>query len=87
MTLQQAWAWIAALVPQARLVGDGALPIARVHTDTRTLQPGDTLLLTKIQTAIGSASGVKNYTLDLTADVPADIDELNVIGVITWPTL
>ena len=41
MTLQQAWAWIAALVPQARLVGDGALPLARVHTDTRTLQPGD----------------------------------------------
>lgn len=53
----------------------------------RTLQPGDTLLLSKIRTAIGSAAGVKNYTLDLAADVPADIDELNVIGVITWPTL
>lgn len=53
----------------------------------RTLQPGDTLLLSKIRTAIGTAAGVKNYTLDLAADVPADIDELNVIGVITWPTL
>lgn len=53
----------------------------------RTLQPGDTLLLTKVQTAIGTAPGVKNYTLDLAADVPAAPDELNVIGVITWPTL
>ena len=53
----------------------------------RTLQPGDTLLLSKIRTAIGTAAGVKNYILDLAADVPADIDELNVIGVITWPTL
>lgn len=53
----------------------------------RTLQPGDPLLVSKIRTAIGSAPGVKNYTLDLTADVPANIDELNVIGVITWPTL
>lgn len=53
----------------------------------RTLQPGDTLLLSKVRTAIGSAAGVKNYTLDLIADVTADIDELNVIGVVTWPTL
>jgi len=52
----------------------------------RTLQPGDALLVTKVRTAIGSAPGVKNYTLDLAADVPADPDELNVVGVITWPT-
>ena len=31
-------------------------------------------------------AGVKNYTLDLITDVTADIDELNVIGVVTWPT-
>ncbi|MCJ0761973.1 UDP-N-acetylmuramoyl-tripeptide--D-alanyl-D-alanine ligase [Variovorax terrae] len=37
MTLQQALAWI----PGGRLVGDGAVPVLRVHTDTRTLQPGD----------------------------------------------
>ena len=53
----------------------------------RTLQPGAPLLLTKIQTAIGSAPGVKDYSLDLAADVPAATDELNVIGVVTWPTL
>ncbi|WP_295855986.1 UDP-N-acetylmuramoyl-tripeptide--D-alanyl-D-alanine ligase [uncultured Xylophilus sp.] len=37
MTLEQAFAWTGGM----RLVGNGALPIARVHTDTRTLQPGD----------------------------------------------
>jgi UDP-N-acetylmuramoyl-tripeptide--D-alanyl-D-alanine ligase len=29
------------LVPGATLVGDGATPVARVHSDTRSLQPGD----------------------------------------------
>ena len=37
MTLGQALA----LLPEARLVGDPALAFTRVHTDTRTLQPGD----------------------------------------------
>ncbi|MGH8821758.1 MAG: UDP-N-acetylmuramoyl-tripeptide--D-alanyl-D-alanine ligase, partial [Rhodoferax sp.] len=37
MTLQQALAWI----PGGRLVGDGATPVQRVHSDTRTLQDGD----------------------------------------------
>ena len=41
MTLQQVFAWIQSREPRARLVGDGATPLARVHTDTRTLQPGD----------------------------------------------
>ena len=36
-TLQQAQPWI----PGAALKGEGATPVARVHTDTRTLQPGD----------------------------------------------
>ena len=37
MTLDQAFAWTGG----SRLIGNGALPIARVHTDTRSLQPGD----------------------------------------------
>ena len=37
MTLQQALQWI----PGGRLFGDGAVPITRVHTDTRSLQSGD----------------------------------------------
>lgn len=36
-TLSQVLPWIAG----AKLVGDGATSITRVHTDTRTLQPGD----------------------------------------------
>ena len=36
-SLQQALAWL----PGARLVGDGAVAVQRVHTDTRSLQPGD----------------------------------------------
>ena len=36
-TLDQAAAWI----PGARCTGSGATPVARVHTDTRTLQAGD----------------------------------------------
>jgi UDP-N-acetylmuramoyl-tripeptide--D-alanyl-D-alanine ligase len=35
-TLAQAAAWIG-----GRLVGDGSIALARVHSDTRTLQPGD----------------------------------------------
>ncbi len=37
MTLQQVADWL----PQSRLVGDGATPLLRVHTDSRTLQAGD----------------------------------------------
>ncbi|WP_042421339.1 UDP-N-acetylmuramoyl-tripeptide--D-alanyl-D-alanine ligase [Comamonas granuli] len=41
MDLQQALAWIQQREPRAHLVGDGAVAIGRVHTDTRSLQPGD----------------------------------------------
>ena len=37
MTLAQAQA----LIPGSQLVGDGGLALQRVHTDTRTLRPGD----------------------------------------------
>lgn len=47
MTLQQAWALLQPRIPSARLVGDGATPLARVHTDTRTLQPGDLFVALK----------------------------------------
>jgi UDP-N-acetylmuramoyl-tripeptide--D-alanyl-D-alanine ligase len=36
-TLAQALPWI----PAGRLAGDGGVTVQRVHTDTRTLQPGD----------------------------------------------
>ena len=41
MNLQQVFAWIESREPRARLVGDGVTPLARVHTDSRTLQAGD----------------------------------------------
>jgi UDP-N-acetylmuramoyl-tripeptide--D-alanyl-D-alanine ligase len=43
MTLAQAQAWI----PGARLIGDPATTIARVHTDTRTLAAGDLFVALK----------------------------------------
>lgn len=61
--------------------------VANLNGYQSTLEPGQTMLLSRIRTAIGSAAGVGNYTLDLSADVPAASNELNVIGVITWPTL
>jgi len=47
MTLAHAHALLRARVPQARLVGDGATPLARVHTDTRSLQAGDLFVALK----------------------------------------
>ena len=41
MMLQQALGFIQPRIPEARLVGDGATPLARVHSDTRTLAAGD----------------------------------------------
>ncbi len=43
MTLQQAQNWI----PGSRLVGDGSVVLQRVHTDTRTLAPGDLFVALK----------------------------------------
>jgi UDP-N-acetylmuramoyl-tripeptide--D-alanyl-D-alanine ligase len=42
-TLAQAAAWI----PGAKLVGDGTVTVERVHSDTRTLQPGDLFVAIK----------------------------------------
>ena len=49
MTLAQAFGWISARIAQAQLVGAdaGALPMVRVHTDTRTLAPGDLFVALK----------------------------------------
>ncbi|MDT8844805.1 baseplate J/gp47 family protein [Vibrio parahaemolyticus] len=52
----------------------------------RTLSPGSTLLLSSVRTAIGSTTGIADYTLDLDQDVPALENELHELGVITWGT-
>ena len=41
MTLAEAHAMLSATLPQARLVGDGRVAVARVHSDTRSLRAGD----------------------------------------------
>jgi UDP-N-acetylmuramoyl-tripeptide--D-alanyl-D-alanine ligase len=43
MSLQQALQWL----PAARLVGDGAVRFTRVHSDTRSLRPGDLFVALK----------------------------------------
>lgn len=43
MTLQQSLGWL----PSARLVGDGSVMPVRVHTDTRSLKPGDLFVALK----------------------------------------
>jgi UDP-N-acetylmuramoyl-tripeptide--D-alanyl-D-alanine ligase len=47
LTLQQAFDLVQPRIPAARLVGDGTTPLARVHTDTRTLQAGDLFVALK----------------------------------------
>ncbi len=47
MTLQQALDLVRQRIPSAQLVGDGATRVARVHTDTRTLQAGDLFVALK----------------------------------------
>ena len=47
MTLQKALELIQTHIPQAKLVGNGKLELARVHTDTRTLENGDLFVALK----------------------------------------
>ncbi len=47
MTVAQALGWIAPWQPQARMVGDGTQTVARVHTDSRSLQQGDLFVALK----------------------------------------
>ena len=47
MTLHQALGFIQQHIPQAMLVGDGAVPLLRVHSDSRSLQVGDLFVALK----------------------------------------
>ena len=47
LTLQQVFELLQPRIPSARLVGDPATPLARVHTDTRSLQGGDLFVALK----------------------------------------
>ena len=45
-------AQVQAMLPDAQLLGDGSTGFTRVHTDTRTLQPGD-LIMTGTPAGVG----------------------------------
>ncbi|MDO5288593.1 MAG: UDP-N-acetylmuramoyl-tripeptide--D-alanyl-D-alanine ligase [Pseudomonadota bacterium] len=47
LTLAQAAAWLSGAPWHAQQVGDGATVLARVHTDTRSVQPGDLFVALK----------------------------------------
>jgi UDP-N-acetylmuramoyl-tripeptide--D-alanyl-D-alanine ligase len=53
MTLAQAQA----LIPGSTLVGDGATAVGRVHSDTRTLQPGDLFVALRGEPVCGKGCG------------------------------
>nr|WP_240939599.1 UDP-N-acetylmuramoyl-tripeptide--D-alanyl-D-alanine ligase [Diaphorobacter sp. HDW4A] len=47
MNLADAFAFVSERVPSARLIGDGGVAFARVHSDTRTLAAGDLFVALK----------------------------------------
>ncbi|EEI6239511.1 baseplate J/gp47 family protein [Salmonella enterica subsp. enterica] len=59
---------------------------ANLHQLERTLSPGQKLQISSVRTAIGTATNITDYTLDLSADVTCGSEELITIGAITWPT-
>lgn len=52
----------------------------------REAEPGATLRISKIREAISSATGEEDYEIDLTANITSAVNELIVLGTITWPT-
>ena len=86
MTLQQALAWL----PGAKLVGGdtaGDLTIQRVHTDTRTIQPGDLFVALK-----GDRFDANDFLLDAKAKGAVAAlchsqDQLTQAGLLDFPGL
>lgn len=62
MSLQQVHDWLKPSIPQASLVGDGTLPVQRVHTDTRTVHGGDLFVALK-----GERFDANNFLADARA--------------------
>ncbi|KFB91021.1 gp47 family phage protein [Trabulsiella guamensis ATCC 49490] len=79
------------LNPQISLTPDTPATRASVQAKLialqKTISPGQTMLITALRTAIGTASGVTDYTLNLTDDIPAEQNELITVGEIEWLTV
>lgn len=52
----------------------------------KTLSPGSTLLLSSLRTAIGTATGVTDYQLDINSDITSASGELITLTEVVWPT-
>lgn len=51
----------------------------------RDAEPGGAIKLSRIREAISLATGETDHTINLTADVTCNSDELIVLGTVTWP--
>ncbi|WP_413463368.1 UDP-N-acetylmuramoyl-tripeptide--D-alanyl-D-alanine ligase [Acidovorax radicis] len=95
MTLQQAYALLQPAIPSARLVGDGATPFVRVHTDTRSLLGGDLFVALKGERfdanaflpqarAAGAVAAIAHGGLDAAGlagiEVPSSLAALGVLA-------
>lgn len=47
VTLAQLFHWLQVQIPEAQLLGDAAVLVERVHTDTRSIKPGDLFVALK----------------------------------------
>jgi uncharacterized phage protein gp47/JayE len=59
---------------------------ARLLLLQQTMAPGQTMGVSALRTAIGTATGVTDYTLDINGDITCNQNELITVGVITWLT-
>lgn len=89
----ECWPVIISLHPvdmSIRLTPDTTATRAAVQASLLALQkqmsPGKTLQISALRTAIGSSSGVTDYTLSVNADITVPAAELVTIGVLTWLT-
>ncbi|MDA8488575.1 baseplate J/gp47 family protein [Kluyvera sp. Awk 3] len=89
----EVWPVVLALKPvpmSIKLTPDNATTRAAVQSNLtalqKTLSPGQTLSVSALRTSIGTATGVTDYVLSVSADIAASTSELITIGVITWLT-
>jgi UDP-N-acetylmuramoyl-tripeptide--D-alanyl-D-alanine ligase len=77
LTLQQALPWLA----DARLVGDGLVGVQRVHSDTRTLQPGDLFVALRGERFDGNSFLVQAKAAGAVAALCSDEAALRAAGL------